>query len=223
MKKLVTVLVLFALGGLLLAYMVQETGKRVSVEDLPWKVEALADGRSRVFGVILGQSTLREVIEHFGTLPEVGLFVAPNGDMSLEAYFGRLRLGLFEAKVIAMPAVDEASLRRYAGAKVSDSPMPSGARKLELTEAHLKEVYALTVAELTYVPAVQYETDVVTQRFGEPAEQLVVDDTRTYWLYPDMGLAMMIDSDGKEVLQYVAPRDFPGLRERVLAEVPGAG
>jgi hypothetical protein len=29
-----------------------------------------------------------------------------------------------------------------------------------------------------------------------------------HWLYPEKGLDIVVSDDGKEVLQYVAPRDF---------------
>ena len=32
-------------------------------------------------------------------------------------------------------------------------------------------------------------------------------------LYPDKGLDVVVDGNGKELLQYVAPRDFAELRE----------
>ena len=50
-------------------------------------------------------------------------------------------------------------------------------------------------------------------RFGEPGERLVVSEKRVHLLYPDKGLDVVVDGNGKELLQYVAPRDFAELRE----------
>jgi hypothetical protein len=57
----------------------------------------------------------------------------------------------------------------------------------------------------------------VTQRFGQPGERLVVSEKRVHLLYPEKGLDVVVDADGKELLQYVAPRDFAMLRAPLLA------
>jgi hypothetical protein len=41
-------------------------------------------------------------------------------------------------------------------------------------------------------------------------------------LYPPLGLDVVVDGDGKELLQYVAPRDFERLRAPLLATMPEA-
>jgi hypothetical protein len=40
-----------------------------------------------------------------------------------------------------------------------------------------------------------------------------VSEKRVHLLYPEKGLDVVVDSDGKELLQYVAPRNFAELRE----------
>ena len=48
---------------------------------------------------------------------------------------------------------------------------------------------------------------------GEFGTVLVVSETRVHLLYPEKGLDVVVDAEGKELLQYVAPRDFALLRE----------
>jgi hypothetical protein len=50
------------------------------------------------------------------------------------------------------------------------------------------------------------------QRFGAPAERIRQGETLEHFLYPARGLDIVLDSKGKEVLQYVAPADFARLR-----------
>ena len=38
-------------------------------------------------------------------------------------------------------------------------------------------------------------------------------------LYPMQGLDVMVDKDGKELLQYVAPQQFAHLRDPLVAEL----
>ena len=53
---------------------------------------------------------------------------------------------------------------------------------------------------------------IILQRFGTPAERIRQGETLEHFLYPDKGLDLVLDSKGKEVLQYVAPADFARLR-----------
>ncbi|MBD3619224.1 MAG: hypothetical protein HUJ28_07120 [Chromatiales bacterium] len=207
--------------GLMLLLAACDDPRQLATQDLPWVVESLADGGSRVFGVTLGESDLRTVAQTFRALPEIALFREADGGLYLEAYFGRITLGVLEARVIARLAADEAQLAAMADRAPNSEPMPSGARKLGLTEADIRSVYDLPVGALTYIPTAQYDAAIVEQRFGPPAETLRLNNTQTYWLYPDKGLALLLGEEEREVLEYVPPRDFPALRERLQQTVAG--
>jgi len=57
----------------------------------------------------------------------------------------------------------------------------------------------------------------IVQRFGQPAERVRTAENIEHLLYPDKGLDVVLDSDAKELLQYVAPREFARLREPLKA------
>jgi hypothetical protein len=78
-------------------------------------------------------------------------------------------------------------------------------------------VASLTIRAIAVIPTVNLDEATVVQRFGEPGERIAVSDRRTHLLYPQQGLDVVLDMDGKELLQYVAPRDFARLREPLLA------
>ena len=48
----------------------------------------------------------------------------------------------------------------------------------------------------------------LSARFGAPAERIAGDQRLEHWLYPALGLAVVLDAEGREVLQYTAPSDF---------------
>lgn len=222
MKRILALAALALVAGLVIWIQLDDVPQQVEVKDLPWQIETLPDGRSRVFGVTLGDSTLQQVSEYFEALPEVGAFVDADDTTRIEAYFGRVRLGVLEARVIAQVGGDPAVVQQYIERSPLQKPMPSGARKYELLEADLSAVYQWPVVALTYVPSAQYQTDIVEQRFGVPAEVVELDALRRYWLYPNLGLAMLISDEEKEILEYVAPRDFDALRARVVASAQAA-
>lgn len=216
-KKLALVLLALALvAGLLWWLVPRGPGVTVELKDLPWDVTVYPDGSSEVFGVHFGVTTLRELTERLEAYPDVALFQAADGGTSLEAYFGRVRFGVLDARLVAILDASPEQLAIWAKAPTSDKPMPSGARKLELSEAELLQAFDLPILELTYVPYAQYEEDLVLRRFGEPSERIEVTPHSAYWLYPQRGLALLLDREGREVLEYGAPKRFEDLRARVL-------
>jgi hypothetical protein len=195
--------------------------------DLPWQIERLADGGSRVFGVELGVTPLQAFVESRREFPELGLFSSSAGELTLEAYFGRLRLGILDARIILTLDVPEARLAEYAARRVGEEPMPSGARRYTLTDADARAAFAAPIARITYVPYADYDAPTVRKRFGDPAEVVEVDETQRYWFYPEQGLILLLADEGRDALEYVAPRDFAAAaqraRERALSATGARG
>lgn len=198
-----------------------DTGqRRVTVDKLPWDVRRLPDGGSQVFGWSLGRTTLEQISTELGSIPEVGVFVGPGDAIVAEAYFGRVRMGVLEARLVARLGIDEPRLRVFASRFVKGKPMPSGARRLEMQERDLRVAYASPVVALSYIPYAQYERSLIQRRFGEPVERIELSPTSAWWLYPEMGLAILVDDDGREVLEYVQPGAFATLRDQVTERAP---
>ena len=75
----------------------------------------------------------------------------------------------------------------------------------------------LPVRAFSVIPTVNLDETTIIQRFGEPGERIVLSEKRTHLLYPKLGLDVMVDKGGKELLQYVAPQHFSRLREPLQA------
>lgn len=185
---------------------------------MPWQVERLPDGLSRVFGIVPGQSTLSEARGLLAGAPQVALIVAPGGSGSLEAYYDTISAGLVTGKMILTLATTleqrEQMLQRARKAEY----MESTTRRVTLSEADQAWAEGAVIAGITFIPAANLDEQIVLQRFGAPAERIRGDEHREHFLYPELGLDLQLDAKGKEVLQYVAPRDFARLRDPLLAE-----
>ena len=81
-----------------------------------------------------------------------------------------------------------------------------------------KEI-GVPVKAISVIPTVNLDEATIIQRFGEPGERIVLSETRTHLLYPTLGLDVLVDKDGKELLQYVAPQQFARLRDPLVAEL----
>jgi hypothetical protein len=214
------VITLVALVGLtaLIAWLSGERAQP-NPDDLPWRVQILEDGGTRVFGVTLGRTPLAEFAAARRAVPEYAVFRMDDGALSAEAYFGRLRLGYLDARIIMTLGLPGETLKAWVAERPAGEPMPSGAWRYELTEQEIARARAAPVIAITYVPLADYEPATVRQRFGEPTEVLPIDATQRYWLYPEQGLIMLLADEGREALEYVAPQAFEAAVQRARARV----
>lgn len=191
-------------------------------DDLPWQISMDAQGNPQVFHLDIGTSTLKDVIEHLHSFPELAVFSREDGKRTLEAYFGKQRLGLFEAKIVAELEADDATLGRLQQNGGKREGMASGQWKYPLAEKDLKFADNLAVYKLIYMPVVNYEPDIALARFGQPAERLPSPATTgvEFWTYPDKGLILLMNNNGGEILFYVTKAVFPQLKQELLEARP---
>lgn len=185
--------------------------------DLPWQIEVDGQGGSRVFGLQPGVSTLAQVKQKLGNEVEVAIIAEPNETGALEAYYGQVSLGFVLARVIVTVGAPEAAIVAMRERALKAQHMESTTRKITLHPDDLAVINDLPIKAVSVIPTVNLDEATVTQRFGQPGERLVVSEKRVHLLYPEKGLDVVVDADGKELLQYVAPRDFAMLRAPLVA------
>lgn len=175
---------------------------------LPWQIETVPGGGTRVFDLTPGVSTLADVQRAQGDALQVALVAKLGEAGALEALLDPFRAGYVTGRlVLAFDAPAEARTRWREGATGSE-PMEGGVRRFSLQPAHREEAGAAVLVGLSYVPSVQLTEAVVRERFGEPASRLALGAQAQAWLYPERGLAVTIDAQGRDVLNYVAPAQF---------------
>lgn len=179
---------------------------------LPWRVSTTTDGSTHVLGVDVGDTTFKELMFKLQLLAEPALFEAPDGELTLEAYFGKKKFGLLEARLIAELDADQTLLKKMLAEQKGRDSTPSGHWKYALSVANTRLANDLRVWRLVYLPVADYDLKQM-KFFGEPEEILKVNKTAEYWLYPSKGMALLYDSAGKEIFYYVAPRDYQRLRK----------
>ncbi|MBV8470903.1 MAG: hypothetical protein JOY60_13715 [Burkholderiaceae bacterium] len=200
-------------------------------QTLPWQIDRLDDGATRVLGLTLGRSTLADVQRHWGD--ELMLAVlARDGEIgALEAFVDSTQLGFVSAKLVFTAQLDAAALKDLQQHAVKSQLQPSGVRRYTLAAVDRTRALQAVVTGLTVLPSVHVDAALLTQRFGAPGEQLqtrVPDpdggapQAQSNWLYPALGLAVAFDAQGHAVLQYVAPKDFGQLREPLLKSQAGS-
>lgn len=188
-------------------------GKAPKTVELPWQITVTEDGNLRVLGVELGRTTLAEAEVAFNEPAEVSLFVEQS-ERVVEAYFDRVDISGLRAKiVVVMPLSNEEVAAMYErGVRVAN--MGGGRRKVTLADADLAQLKQMPIGSMTYIPRANLDAELVSKRFGEPAQRISEPEGNTvHWLYPQKGLDIALNPEEKEVLQYVRPAEF----ERISA------
>jgi hypothetical protein len=182
------------------------------ITGLPWQIEVLPDGSSKVFGVILGQTTLGEAAAQLGNDMELAVMLAKGETGSLEMYYARYRAGLLSAKLVLAAELDVDAIDKMRVNAVKTEVLETGSRKYVLSSEDYSRAFTAVVQAIACIPAVNLDHDIIMKRFGEAAEVMQRDGV-THYLYPEKGLDVILSEDGKEILQYVAPSEFKRLRE----------
>lgn len=224
--KLAGILAAIVVLALVVPFFIPAGGPRDAVEaSLPWQIEADGAGGSRVFGLRPGASTLADVKQRFGPDIDLGILAAPGETGTLEGYYDNVALGFVSAKLIVTLDAAPQTIGSMRGRAADSEYMESAnaTRRMRLHADDLAAVERMPVRAISVIPAVSLDDAAVVQRFGEPAERIAVSETQTHLLYPARGLDILVDAKRKELLQYVAPRDFDKLlRAPLRAQRPAA-
>lgn len=177
----------------------------------PWEVQLDGRGGSRAFGLELGVTTLTDAERRLGIEAKVTLFQPVTSTLVLEAFFDNLSLGGLQADfvmVLDLP-IDELEAIHGHGLRIARGR--EGVNRVQLDPVDLPAVRAAPITTITYLPSINLDPATLEKRFGLPAQRIAEGPGLNHWLYPATGLDIIVNDDGKEVLQYVAPRDFERL------------
>ena len=214
--KLALAIIALVLVALIAPFFIPGIGQQPGVDperNLPWQITVDGQGGSTVFGVQPGVSTLGDVRRKLGDDMEVAIIATPTELGALEAYYSQVPLGFVLARVIVTVDAPESTISAMRERALKAKRMESATRKITLHPDDVAAADRLPIRAISVIPNVNLDEATVIQRFGQPGERLVVSEKRTHLLYPSLGLDVILDQDGKELLQYVAPKQFSILRD----------
>ena len=180
-------------------------------KSLPWKTSITESGATRVLGIDIGDVNLTDLSIRLRDVPDIALFESDKGKLNLEAYFGKVNVGLLEARIVADLEASDAFLKQVKSQARKREATPNNNWKYKLTEDANTKAFKLKVWRLVYMPTGQYEEKQI-KFFGEPEETIKVTDTAEYRLFPSKGYIILWDTDGGEIFYYVAKKDFARLK-----------
>jgi len=211
MRRFLPVLLILVIVLLIYPFIGVDDSGKTRITGLPWQIELLEDGTTRVFGITPGKSTLADAVDSLGVDHELGI-VTSEDSRNLEMYFGHYRAGLMSAKIVLGAAASEQDLDGWMQRSVDFDHMRTGkAKKHFLNKTDLEQAMASVIRVITFIPAVNLDDEIIRQRFGEPSQVVQHATGSAHYLYPEKGLDLVLNAEGKEVLQYIAPQDFASL------------
>ncbi len=209
-------LLAFVVAALVLPFLLPGMGKQEGLDpnnNLPWQITLDGLGGSSVFGLRPGSSTLADVRRQLGDTIEVAIIAQPEEEGALEGYYAQVPLGFVLAKVVVTVDVPKETILAMRERALKAQLMESTTRKITLHPDDLAQAERMRIKAISVIPTVNLDEATIVQRFGQPGERLVVSEKRVHLLYPQQGLDVLVDGEGKELLQYVAPRDFAALAD----------
>ena len=193
----------------------------VPTSGLPWQIETLPGGEAQVFGLTLGKSTLADARARFGPEMQLAVIAEPGEDGNVEGYYESVTAGFVAGKLIVTAELSPELIAGMRERAPKTQYMQSTTRRATLAPADEAAALAAPIRGLAFIPGAQLDEAVILERFGQPAERIRVNAHQEHLLYPGKGLDLVLDSKGRELLQYVAPARFEALRAPLLAQAAG--
>ena len=207
-RKIVLGLIAISILAMVIAISLPGGRKVDSNPKLPWQIAVDANGNTTVFDLTLGKSTLKDAELSFENSATLSLFRAANNKFSIEAYFDRIYLSGLKANLVLTLEVNTQQAEQIFSRGIRISQLGDGSKKVEISEKDKALLGKSIIDLITYLPAADLETTLLEKHFGIPEKKLAESEQLTHWLYPAKGLDITVNSDGKEVFQYLTPSEF---------------
>jgi hypothetical protein len=217
MKYFLALLILCLVAAGLILFKTDKQASDEPVTGLPWQIDRLPDGNTRVFGLTLEQTTLGEAIERLGDDMDLAIIAAPGETGSLEAYYSHYSAGPITGKLILVTDIAPDVLASMRERAYHDG----GTRRYHLHPDDLPAAFRAPVGVITFMPSFNLDEGIVQDRFGTPFEVIQVSEQQKHLLYPDMGLDLVLNADSNDLLQYLHPQSFSAHRAQLQQSAAG--
>ncbi|MEJ2612945.1 MAG: hypothetical protein P8179_23515 [Candidatus Thiodiazotropha sp.] len=215
-KKIIFWVVSLSLVAVALAILLPGGRKADTNPRLPWDITVTQQQEIHIFDLTLNKSLLTQARDVFQNQGVVNLFIADDGKPALEAYFERIFLSGLRADFILTLKANETLLNELLARGVRISRSSDHIHKVKLGSEDMALVENLPIELINYIPAANLDEALVTSRFGEPAKKIMETETGiTHWVYPNKGLSIGINPEGKELIQYMPLDRIEGLIEQI--------
>ena len=171
-------------------------------QSMPWQSYVNNKQKTVIFNLVIGQSKLSDAMSLFGREVEVSLFENDQQKQTLEAYYSKTKVGGLSATVILNLKIDPQQLEYFNLYIDETEKLPTGNQKTTYKPSVEAEMLDLVVDSLTFIPSADLEQATIKRLFGEPDNVQPHDEIIEYWYYDEKGLRIIVDQEGKEILEF---------------------
>lgn len=164
---------------------------------MPWNIDITKNGNIRIFNITLGKTRIQDANHILASFAET-LLVKNNNDIKLIAVYNELNMGGLIAEIELLYDLDKEKLLELEKVALQDNASNS----MHLPKDIEMNLLTTVISGLTYRPAVDFDIDIILQRFGLPAIEDKISDNIEHWQYPDLGLKIIIDKQGLDQFIY---------------------
>lgn len=201
-SKLVLIILLITIVIYSVFYLITRDVAIPDNQAMPWQSYVNDQGRTVVFDLTMGESTLADAMRLFGSEVEASLFEDKDKQQNLEVFFASTKVGGISAKVILNLNFNNYQFDYLSNNIKEIEVMPTGNKKTSFNKAGESSMFALTIKSLTFIPKADLSTDTLTSLFKKPARVELVESGVEYWHYPSKGLRIIVDAERKEILEF---------------------
>ena len=192
-----TFLIFLMIGTALMIMVMGDKQIPSDINTTPWDISIINNHNVRVFGITLGKTTIQDANQILTSFPETRL-INDGSQTILVAVYDELIIGGFVASIELSYALAAESLKQLESKADFAADKDYGLLDKDTEMLLLSSV----VNGLIYRPSIDYDMDAILQRFGQPGTETKLTDTLTRLEYPDMGLEIMIDTEGSDYFKY---------------------
>ena len=185
------------IGTALMIAVIGNKDAEQSADAMPWNIQLLDNGSSRIMGITLGKTNIQDAHQIFAHFSETRLFTT-NDKTELLAHFDEFSMAGLLAEIDLVYDISESLLD-----KVRQQATDTRHGEYQLVrESMLMDLLTSPVKQLIYKPFIDYDSSIISQRFGQPADHESINETVEKLSYPTLGLVIYLNSDGPDKFIY---------------------
>lgn len=163
----------------------------------PWNVDILKADKIKVFGITLGKTAIQDANQIFASFPKTRL-VENEGKLQLLAIYHDIQFSGLLAEIELRYDLEQKKLQQLKESAIADKE-PGVFLLAEEVEISL---LSNSVSSLVYKPSIDYEIDIILQRFGTPDNEQHMSENISRWSYTNFKLDIIIDKAGPDTFIY---------------------
>jgi len=185
------------IGTALMIAVIGDKDVEQSADAMPWNIQVLDNGATRIMGITLSKTNIQDAHQIFSHFSETRLFTRDDKS-ELLAHFDEFNMAGLLAEIDLVYDISETHLE-----KVRRQATNTRHNEYQLVrESMLMDLLTTPVKQLIYKPFIDYDSDIITQRFGPATDHETVSETVEKLSYPAIGLVIYLNSDGTDKFVY---------------------